>query len=243
MISTEAAPISTDITELRKKAEGLGIRPGEMKKAELIRTVQMAEGYFPCFGESGGQCGHTDCCFFHDCLTASLTESRRTEEDLRQRTSELAAANEQLKHEIDERERAENELREYRDRIEQRLREQTEELASTSQQLEHQTTQTRKAENELTEYRDRIEQRLREQVEELTATQKLLQRETVVREQAEESLALLEMRLDNTTFLIRKYLELRKIRPGTRTEPLFSIPGVARLSGTICGSVMKRFPW
>ena len=54
--------------EIKKKAKGLGITPGKMKKAELIHAIQQAEGHVPCFGKSDGQCYYTDCCFMRDCL-------------------------------------------------------------------------------------------------------------------------------------------------------------------------------
>jgi hypothetical protein len=56
------------MTEIRMKAQYLGIDPGKMKKPELIHAIQIAEGYTPCFGTSGGHCDYTDCCFIKDCL-------------------------------------------------------------------------------------------------------------------------------------------------------------------------------
>lgn len=56
------------MAEIVKKAEALGIAPGEMQKAELIRAIQQAEGYTACFGKSDGKCRHIDCCFRPDCL-------------------------------------------------------------------------------------------------------------------------------------------------------------------------------
>jgi hypothetical protein len=56
------------MTELREKAKAIGISPGKMKKAELIHSVQKAEGYTRCFGTSGGFCANNDCCFMKDCL-------------------------------------------------------------------------------------------------------------------------------------------------------------------------------
>lgn len=53
---------------VRKKAKGLGITPGKMKKDELIRAMQGAEGYNQCYGSSGGQCEQTKCCFMRDCI-------------------------------------------------------------------------------------------------------------------------------------------------------------------------------
>lgn len=63
---------SMGMSEIRIKAESLGINPGTMKKPELIHTIQQAEGYTPCFGRSNGQCGNTDCCFISDCLKIRL---------------------------------------------------------------------------------------------------------------------------------------------------------------------------
>jgi hypothetical protein len=60
------------ISELRKKAQNLGIIPGKMKKAEIIHAIQQAEGYTPCFGTSDSQCSQTDCCFIQDCLKTRL---------------------------------------------------------------------------------------------------------------------------------------------------------------------------
>jgi len=69
MLSTKVAERQLDMSEIRNKAKGLGIVPGKMKKPELIHAIQTAEGNTPCFGKSGGQCSHTECCFVNDCLT------------------------------------------------------------------------------------------------------------------------------------------------------------------------------
>jgi hypothetical protein len=53
---------------IKEKAKSLGIRPGKMKKAELIHAIQQAEGYTRCFGSSDGECQYPDCCFRGDCL-------------------------------------------------------------------------------------------------------------------------------------------------------------------------------
>lgn len=69
---TEIKEQRMGMPEIRIKAKALGITPGRMKKADLIHAIQMAEGCTPCFGRSGGQCAHTDCCFMKDCLKTSL---------------------------------------------------------------------------------------------------------------------------------------------------------------------------
>jgi hypothetical protein len=58
------------IFEIREKAKTLGIKPGNLKKDELIHAIQNAEGYTPCFGKAdNGSCPHTSCCFMDDCLS------------------------------------------------------------------------------------------------------------------------------------------------------------------------------
>jgi len=59
---------STTMSQIRQKAVSLGLQPSDMNKTELIRSIQTAEGYTPCFGTSNGQCPYTDCCFMADCL-------------------------------------------------------------------------------------------------------------------------------------------------------------------------------
>jgi hypothetical protein len=56
------------IGDIRKKAQALGINAGKMQKAELIHSIQMTEGYTPCFGRSNGNCMYTECCFMKDCV-------------------------------------------------------------------------------------------------------------------------------------------------------------------------------
>jgi len=58
-----------NMTELKEKAEELGVKPGRKKKADLIRAIQEAEGNEPCFGKNNdGHCEYSDCCFWSDCI-------------------------------------------------------------------------------------------------------------------------------------------------------------------------------
>jgi len=59
---------SMTMSQIKQKAVSVGVQPGKMNKTELIRSIQKAEGYTPCFGTSNGQCPYTDCCFMDDCL-------------------------------------------------------------------------------------------------------------------------------------------------------------------------------
>ncbi len=55
--------------EIKKMATTMGIKPGKMKKAELIRIIQSTEGNSPCFQENqSGSCVQMDCCWRDDCL-------------------------------------------------------------------------------------------------------------------------------------------------------------------------------
>jgi hypothetical protein len=72
MPATKAKQKGLKMPEIKDKARGLGITPGKMKKAELIHSVQTAEGYSSCFGYSSGSCENDDCCFMPDCLKTRL---------------------------------------------------------------------------------------------------------------------------------------------------------------------------
>jgi hypothetical protein len=54
--------------EIKEKAKLLGLKPGRMKKADLIRAVQMKEGNFVCFATNMDHCDQTECCWKEDCL-------------------------------------------------------------------------------------------------------------------------------------------------------------------------------
>jgi hypothetical protein len=56
------------VKELRAIAQGMGIRTNNLRKAELIRTIQLAEGNFDCFGRADGYCDQPNCLFRKDCL-------------------------------------------------------------------------------------------------------------------------------------------------------------------------------
>ena len=60
------------LAKIRTKAKQLGLNPGKMNKVELIHTMQVAEGYNPCYGRSNGQCPYMECCFRVDCLKTRL---------------------------------------------------------------------------------------------------------------------------------------------------------------------------
>jgi hypothetical protein len=56
------------ISEIKKKAQQVGIKPGKMTKTELIHAIQKGENYSPCYGTLNGHCPYTNCCWMSDCL-------------------------------------------------------------------------------------------------------------------------------------------------------------------------------
>lgn len=54
--------------EIKEIAKRLEIKTGKMKKGELIKAIQEAEGNDPCFGTgSSVVCGQQECLWREDC--------------------------------------------------------------------------------------------------------------------------------------------------------------------------------
>lgn len=53
--------------DVKKKAVSLGVKPGRMRKANLIRTIQLQEGNSSCFQAGITSCDQNDCCWRSDC--------------------------------------------------------------------------------------------------------------------------------------------------------------------------------
>jgi hypothetical protein len=57
------------VDEIRSIAKAFGVNGAKMKKADLIRAIQRAEGNFECFGSAGGgDCDQAACRWRGDCL-------------------------------------------------------------------------------------------------------------------------------------------------------------------------------
>ncbi|MBZ0157048.1 MAG: SAP domain-containing protein [Alphaproteobacteria bacterium] len=62
-----------NIQQIKAIARDKGIKAGTMKKPELIRTIQRAEGNFDCYGSAvSGLCDQPDCRWREDCLETSV---------------------------------------------------------------------------------------------------------------------------------------------------------------------------
>lgn len=56
------------LKQIKEIAKERGVKAGNMKKENIIRAVQRAEGNFDCFGTSSGYCDQTNCLWRNDCL-------------------------------------------------------------------------------------------------------------------------------------------------------------------------------
>ena len=58
-----------NMLQIREIAKEIGIKPGSLKKMELVQAVQSAEGNEACFGSGRvDQCGQDDCLWKEDCI-------------------------------------------------------------------------------------------------------------------------------------------------------------------------------
>jgi len=56
------------MTDVRKKAAAIGLETRLMKKPDMIRAIQAAEGNTPCFATGRETCDQVACCWRDDCL-------------------------------------------------------------------------------------------------------------------------------------------------------------------------------
>lgn len=58
-----------NLKEIKDMAKSQGIKVGNMKKENIIRYIQRAEGNFDCFGTAtAGECDQMNCIWRGDCL-------------------------------------------------------------------------------------------------------------------------------------------------------------------------------
>lgn len=57
------------VKQIKEIAKAKGIKVGNMKKENIIRAIQRAEGNFDCFGTAtAGICDQYNCLWREDCL-------------------------------------------------------------------------------------------------------------------------------------------------------------------------------
>jgi hypothetical protein len=58
-----------NLKEIKDMAKSQGLKVGNMKKENIIRSIQRAEGNFDCFGSAiTGECNQMNCIWRGDCL-------------------------------------------------------------------------------------------------------------------------------------------------------------------------------
>lgn len=57
------------LKQVKEIAKTKGVKAGSMKKENIIRAIQLAEGNFDCFGSAAsGDCDQAACLWRADCL-------------------------------------------------------------------------------------------------------------------------------------------------------------------------------
>ncbi len=56
------------IQDIRTIASKMGIKAGKLKKVDLIRAIQKAEGNCPCYAAAGHECDQINCLWREDCM-------------------------------------------------------------------------------------------------------------------------------------------------------------------------------
>ena len=56
--------------DVQQRAKKMGLKCVGVKKADMIRSIQSAEGNESCFGGSRAGCDQKQCCWIADCVTA-----------------------------------------------------------------------------------------------------------------------------------------------------------------------------
>ena len=61
------------LKKIKEIAVGKGVDPGKMRKTELVRAIQRAEGYSDCFGTVHvNDCNQLECLWRSDCKAEVL---------------------------------------------------------------------------------------------------------------------------------------------------------------------------
>lgn len=56
------------VREIQKMAKEMGVKISGLRKTEMIRSIQRAEGNPDCFGTATDYCDQSGCLFRQDCL-------------------------------------------------------------------------------------------------------------------------------------------------------------------------------
>jgi DNA-binding IscR family transcriptional regulator len=60
------------VSKIKEIAKQHGVKPGKLKKGDIIRLIQKAEGNFDCFATpADGYCDQNGCLWRSDCIKAA----------------------------------------------------------------------------------------------------------------------------------------------------------------------------
>lgn len=57
------------LAEVKSRAREMNIKASGKNKTDVIRSIQVAEGNYPCFKTAAGNCDQYDCYWRDDCLS------------------------------------------------------------------------------------------------------------------------------------------------------------------------------
>jgi hypothetical protein len=61
-----------NIAQIQAMAKDMGLKPGKLRKMELVRAIQRREGAFDCFATAyDGVCDQVNCIWRQDCFKAA----------------------------------------------------------------------------------------------------------------------------------------------------------------------------
>lgn len=86
------------MSEVKEKAEELGLQAGRMRKVDLIRAIQNKEGNSPCFQTGIEVCDQFNCCWRSDCLPGPAEKKKEGKKEayLRKMKAELKNFNDEI---------------------------------------------------------------------------------------------------------------------------------------------------
>jgi hypothetical protein len=62
--------VKMNLKDIKEMAKQKGIKVGKMRKHDLVRSIQRAEGNFSCFKTATlGECSQENCLWREDCLS------------------------------------------------------------------------------------------------------------------------------------------------------------------------------
>jgi len=65
-----------NMADIRRKAKNFGLKVQGLKKVNLIRAIQTAEGNTACFATGRETCDQLACCWRADCLPVKMEEHK-----------------------------------------------------------------------------------------------------------------------------------------------------------------------